>query len=324
MSAVLWFFAFISIVLAVVGALPAVVKPKPETPLAAIFDFLYGFGSISDLKDRLNPNGKALTRPGTYRKFPLGKRQEVSENVFRLMFKLPSSQSTLGVPAGKYVKVRAKIDGKMVERNYTPVSADVQGYFDLVVKVYKNGTMSKHLTEQLKYGDEIEFSGPYGDIEYKGNGVFKIAGNEIRASKVGMVAGGSGLTAMLSIMRMILQDPTDTTQVYLVYANKSEEDIIIQGKLEQFQESHPNFKVQFVLEELPCRARTSTRDQAKRETFPNYGTGHISPIIMKRHLPEASLDSLLLICGPESMCRSVEMHADILGYPKQRVFSFDS
>eukprot|EP00475_Leptophrys_vorax_P027578 TRINITY_DN3932_c0_g1_i1.p1 TRINITY_DN3932_c0_g1~~TRINITY_DN3932_c0_g1_i1.p1 ORF type:complete len:321 (+),score=69.54 TRINITY_DN3932_c0_g1_i1:1060-2022(+) len=313
----------VAIGIAIVGALTYIVKPKPGSALQAFFDFFYGFGSFQQFKEALVPNSNALARPGSFRQFKLGKRQFITndDKVMRLMFKLPNSQTQLGVAPGRHVRVRAKIDGVLVERRYTPVSADNQGYFDIIVKIKEGGVMSRYLSA-LKYGDVVDFSGPYGNLEYKGRGSFVIEGKPLKAGKIAMVAGGSGLTAMLSIMRMVLRDPSDTTEISLIYANKTEEDIIIHGKLEQFQESHPNFKVHFVLDQLPGRARL-TRSDAARQTFSNYSTGYVSPRIMKQHLPEVSMDCVLLICGPEQMARSVEMHADILGYPKQRVYTFD-
>ena len=51
-----------------------------------------------------------------------------------------NKKAILGLPVGQHVYLAAKIDGKTVQRAYTPVTSDDdKGYFDLIVKVYKSG-----------------------------------------------------------------------------------------------------------------------------------------------------------------------------------------
>lgn len=108
-----------------------------------------------------------------------------------------------------------QVDGKTVIRAYTPVSSDDDlGHFDLVVKVYRKnvhpkfpdgGKMSQYL-ETLKIGDTIDVRGPAGHITYLGNGLFQFADKakklpprNRRVRKIGMIAGGTGITPMLQV-----------------------------------------------------------------------------------------------------------------------------
>lgn len=51
-------------------------------------------------------------------------------------FALPSRQHYLGLPIGQHIQIQKEINGKMVQRSYTPISSDDDvGYFDLMVKV---------------------------------------------------------------------------------------------------------------------------------------------------------------------------------------------
>lgn len=55
---------------------------------------------------------------------------------FRYRFALPRPTDTLGLPIGQHISIQANIDGKNVQRSYTPTTLDEdKGYFDLVVKV---------------------------------------------------------------------------------------------------------------------------------------------------------------------------------------------
>ena len=72
---------------------------------------------------------------------------------------------------------RAQINGRMVQRKYTPISrADVKrNSFELLIKVYfplppqfpEGGLMSQHVNS-LKIGDEIKVTLPYGRFNYLG------------------------------------------------------------------------------------------------------------------------------------------------------------
>lgn len=59
----------------------------------------------------------------------------------------------------------------------------------------------------------------------------------------GMIAGGTGVTPMYQVAKAILKDATDKTQISLLFANVSADDILIEDLLSELQESSPQFKV---------------------------------------------------------------------------------
>ena len=69
------------------------------------------------------------------------------------------------------------------------------------------------------------------------------------AKKIGMVAGGTGITPHYQLIRSICEDRTDTTEVSLVYANRTEDDILLRSELDAWAKAHPkNLKVHYMLE----------------------------------------------------------------------------
>ncbi len=125
----------------------------------------------------------ALKGDGSKLTVPLLEREEISHDVRRFRFGLPTPAHTLGLPLGKHINLIATINGETEIRTYTPVSAvDDKGYFDLVIKVYfKNvhpkfpdgGKMSQHLNN-LPIGGTVDIRGPAGHITYKGRGQFSL------------------------------------------------------------------------------------------------------------------------------------------------------
>lgn len=173
-----------------------------------------------------------------------------------------------GLPIGQHINVLAKIGDDLVIRSYTPVSSDDDhGYVDLVIKVYfKNvhprfpdgGKMSQHL-EALELGDSITIRGPAGRLTYLGGGKFSIKklrnepAQTVRASKVNMIAGGTGITPMLQLVRHILKTKDDGTQLRLLFANQTEKDILVRKELEEAAAKRPEqFKLWYTLDTPPA------------------------------------------------------------------------
>ncbi|KAL6062246.1 NADH-cytochrome b5 reductase 2 [Balamuthia mandrillaris] len=175
-----------------------------------------------------------------FRPFRLCSVTTVSQNVKLFRFALPSSHQVLELPPGKHVQVRAFVNGKKVLRYYNPISnAAVQkGTFDLLVKDYpEEGTMSGFI-HSLRRGDSLFIRGPFGKFKYRPN----------KWAKIGMVAGGTGITPMLQIIRSVLNNPDDLTHITLLYFNHTERDILMREELELLAATnHPAFTVRFII-----------------------------------------------------------------------------
>ena len=109
----------------------------------------------------------------------------------------------MGLPVGQHIYLAAPINSRPIARAYTPITSDDDvGFFELLVKVYPQGNMSKHL-DSMAVGDAIPVQGPKGKLTYKGRGEIHIkTGDDVtvhRVTKLGMIAGGTGITPMLQV-----------------------------------------------------------------------------------------------------------------------------
>jgi cytochrome-b5 reductase len=211
-------------------------------------------------------------------------------------------------------------EGKPVARSYTPVSSDDDlGYFDLLVKLYPLGKMSQHL-QALQIGQSIEVRGPQGSLEYKGQGQFKIlrrlappqSGTEFRIShvkQVGMIAGGSGITPMLQLLRDVSKrGEADTTKLSLLFANVTEADILLRSELEELRENRSSTNIHYTLDR-PAESWTGLK-------------GFVTPDMIKAHLPAPSAATLILLCGPKPMVDLMEKHLQGMGYTDDMIFKY--
>lgn len=230
-------------------------------------------------------------------------------------FQLHHPNQRVGLPVGKHMSLKfIDADGKPVMRSYTPVSSDDDlGYFDLLVKLYPTGKMSQHLLK-LQIGETIQARGPSGSLEYKGHGSFEIkrAGSRVQQAQiknVGMLAGGSGITPMLQILRDVQKhSSTDFTRLALIFANQTESDILLRTELEELREARSLTSIAYTLDK--------PADDWKGEK------GFVSTEMIKKYLPPPSPSTLVLICGPPPMVLNMEKNLQALGYTEDMYFKY--
>jgi cytochrome-b5 reductase len=229
-------------------------------------------------------------------------------------FALPRSIDILGLPIGQHISLSANIDGKDVVRSYTPISSDeTPGYFDLMVKSYPTGNISKYLAG-LKVGQTMKVKGPKGAMVYTPNMV----------RRFGMIAGGTGITPMLQIIRAIVRGRAagDKTEVDLIFANVNPEDILLKDDLDALVKEDARFRVHYVLNNPP-------------EGW-NGGIGFVTAEMIKvsislmpealltllqEHLPAPAHDIKILVCGPPPMVSAMKKAVVSLGYEKPKPVS---
>lgn len=63
------------------------------------------------------------------------------------------------------------------------------------------------------------------------------------------LAGGTGITPMLQLVREVCRDPSDSTQLSLLFANQTEADILCRDELEDVKARHPSkFKLWYTVD----------------------------------------------------------------------------
>ncbi|KAJ5224011.1 NADH-cytochrome b5 reductase 1 [Penicillium chermesinum] len=247
---------------------------------------------------------RKVLKPSEFQNFVLKEKTEVSHNVAIYRFALPRPTDILGLPIGQHISLAATIEGqpKEVVRSYTPISSDNEaGYFDLLVKAYDQGNISKYLTT-LKIGDTLKVRGPKGAMVYTPN----------MNRHIGMIAGGTGITPMLQVIEAIIRGRprnggTDRTKVDLIFANVNEEDILLREKLDKLAAEDEDFNVYYVLNNPP-------------EGWTG-GVGFVTADMIKERFPGPAPENKVLLCGPPPMISAMKKATESLGYAKARPVS---
>ena len=194
---------------------------------------------------------------------------------------------------GQYLNLALEIDGKRVNRSYTIASSPTRGaYCEISVK--NVGYASGHLHRTLREGDAIKVSAPAGK--------FFFAGHE--AKRIVLIAGGVGITPMMSIVRS-LTDRCWTGDIYLLFANKTRADIIFEHELAYLQRRFPNLRVRHTLSKEPDAAWDGAR-------------GHITRELIEGVVPGLRSGPIML-CGPDPMMAAMRELLVGMGVPDAEI-----
>lgn len=232
-----------------------------------------------------------VLEPQAWKPFKLVRKTLVSAGVYRLVFALPHFEDVLGLPTGQHIALRATINGQNVARSYTPISNNSDpGRIELLIRVYDKGLMTKHL-EGMQIGETIDIRGPKGSMQY----------SDKYAKHIGMIAGGTGITPMYQLIRAICADESDDTKITLLYANNTEDSILMRDELDGFALQCPEkFQVHYVLAKAPEGWKGAT--------------GFVTADLIKKHLHKADNDTRVLLCGPPPMIEATKKNLASLGF----------
>ncbi|KAB8072490.1 hypothetical protein BDV29DRAFT_158513 [Aspergillus leporis] len=90
----------------------------------------------------------------------------------------------------------------------------------------------------LREGEEVEAKGPSGAIRHQGHGRFAIDDRQHTFDNVSLVLGGLDVAPGHQVIARILKDKTDKTKARAIDANKSEDDILLVGDLDEFSRTY--------------------------------------------------------------------------------------
>ena len=197
--------------------------------------------------------------------------------------------------AGQYIALYLEMDGIRTSRPYSISSQPNQtGYYDITIRRVENGLVSNYLLDEVKRGDVITCSGPAGNFYFN---------PLIHQKTMVCVAGGSGITPFMSMIREIIDCGLDRT-VYLFYGNKTTDDIIFGAELTRVSQRFENIHYLPVIEEASA----------------DYGgaCGFITRDVIREALEDIEEKSYF-ICGPMGLYEFCLPELETLSIPRRKI-----
>lgn len=168
-------------------------------------------------------------------------------------------------------------------RAFTFTSLNHEDHLEFTIKTYPShqGLTAQLLT--LKPNDELFLYEVFGDITYKGKGLF--------------IAGGAGITPFIAIFKQLEQEGKLEGNK-LIFANKTKADIISKKLLQQYLGAN-------------CTHILS------EEKTDEYANGYISKeLLLAQQMPS---EAYFYLCGPDSMMQAVEKILSDMGIANDKI-----
>jgi nitrate reductase (NAD(P)H) len=243
----------------------------------------------------------------------LSSKERISSDTKIFSFSLDHETQTIGLPVGQHLMLRLRDPAtrEAIIRAYTPISEGTeQGKLHVLVKIYydapdrKGGKMTQAL-DSMPIGHFVEFKGPVGKFEYLGRGLCSIGGKKRVVKRFVMICAGSGITPIYQVLRAVVKDAEDPTTCVVLDGNRVEEDILCRKELDELAGMDSGrCEIVYTLtrpgkEWKGLTGRMDRKFLEERVGRPSEGEGG---------------DTLVLICGPESMENSTRDALRALGW----------
>jgi ring-1,2-phenylacetyl-CoA epoxidase subunit PaaE len=138
----------------------------------------------------------------------------------------PDLRERFAFTQGQYLTLRAEIDGQDLRRSYSICAGVDDAHLRVGVRKVNGGVFSNWINSQVKPGDTIQVMPPQGRF-------FVPLEPEARRHHLG-IAGGSGITPILSIMKTVLaREPR--SRFTLIYGNRRQQSTMFKEEIEDLK-----------------------------------------------------------------------------------------
>jgi len=217
--------------------------------------------------------------------------------------------------AGQYLTLKMDINGSSVRRCYSLCSSPIENEHAVTVKRVNGGKVSNYLNDNKDNLSHIDVMPPEGKF------ILKPDADKKRDHF--FIAGGSGITPMMSMIKTVLEDEPKS-MAHLFYANRNEESIIFRQELKELEEKYAGqLHVIHCLENPPTKKQAGLMGAFKKAKI-NWDSyvGRIDTenlYGMLKDSPARSAEEVFYICGPGNMIESITEILVMKGKDKSQI-----
>ncbi|MDO5549721.1 MAG: iron-sulfur cluster-binding domain-containing protein [Lachnospiraceae bacterium] len=195
---------------------------------------------------------------------------------------------------GQYISIEAELGGIKTARAYSLSSGAAQrAYYEITVRRTRDGFVSDYLLDELKPGDTVFSSGPAGNF---------VQFPAVHGKNLVFIAGGSGITPFMSMLRTDEQKLVRDKNVHLIYGCSREDDILFLEELKRL-EKKGILQLHIIISEP--------------EENCSYQKGMITEDAIRDIVGEDLEQYTFFLCGPSAMYDFVVPNLRNLGVPRR-------
>ena len=219
--------------------------------------------------------------------------ERIASDVVRLELELAEGFS-MDFRPGQFIQV--KVPGSDAVRSYSmaTTAADLPK-IELLIRILPGGIMSDWLVNRAAVDDVVDISGPYGQFFLK---------EKVRAPHV-MIAGGTGLAPMLSMINALRAAPGRKPRVLLSFGCQTPEGLFARDALDLRGHWMPTLE---------------TRVSVDRGE-PGEGVRLGNPVAALTEGDGLTPDSVAYLCGPPAMIEAARHQLESLGLSPENIFA---
>jgi propane monooxygenase reductase subunit len=169
------------------------------------------------------------------------------------------------------------------------------GQLEFVIKVYPDGLFSRFLDTEVKVGDRLDITGPFG--------VFTL--RDAPGSDLVFVGGGAGMAPILALLRTMAERGIDRKTTFY-YGARRKRDLCFEDELRELESRLPSFRY------VPALSEPDDSDGWDGEV------GLITDVVRRGESSLVRTDAY--VCGPPPMVEAALELLPALGVADKRIF----
>jgi ferredoxin-NADP reductase/predicted pyridoxine 5'-phosphate oxidase superfamily flavin-nucleotide-binding protein len=215
-------------VLGVVGGIPGIGRV-----VRLVMDRAYRSGlqkeGYEDVRVGVRPGLSAAGVANPLREVRIAEVRRETPSAVTLVLEDAGRPAPFDFRPGQFFTLVTDIDGRPARRAYSASSAPGAPRLEVTVKQVAGGRFSSHVHRELRAGDRLSVRGPSGAFH----------ADPAAAHDVVMVAAGSGVTPVMSMVRALLAAPA-AGRIALLHCNRSADEVIFADELRRLAGEHPD------------------------------------------------------------------------------------
>jgi ring-1,2-phenylacetyl-CoA epoxidase subunit PaaE len=214
------------------------------------------------------------------------------------VFFAPVGNKKIVYEAGQFITFIFKHHNEEFRRSYSFSSTPpIDIFFSITVKRIPNGEISRFFTDKLNIDNKLVALSPAGR--------FTISTNKNSSRQIFLIAAGSGIVPIFSLLKKILHDEPKT-RVVLIYQNHHQEDIIFHQQLQEILKKNKQFSLISLLSK-----------PVKNENPEKLNIFLLEKLIAENFIEDKK--QLFYLCGPSSFMRMVQFTLKWMGFADEQI-----